>query len=125
MPSIGSETYRSSELPEATKETTISESAAAPEVIEGEDTPSRAPVLEGLNPDTAPVPGPDIKVVIHGQNFTDKSIIVWNGQDVVTVFEKENKVNTTISMTAVGVDPVYVRNEDVQSNSLPFTFKTP
>lgn len=80
------------------------------------------PTIEGLNPDTAVVPGPDQLVVVHGVGFTPESIIVWNDQDVATVFEKENKVNTTVSMTAAGVDPVYVRNGTVKSNIVEFTF---
>ena len=123
MPTIGSETYRSSELPEsATKETTISESAVPPSVIKGEDWPAQAPVLIGLNPDTLPVPGPDYWIVVHGQHFNADSKIVWNGQDVETEYVNEGKLRTLISMTAVGVDPVSVRNGDIHSNILEFTF---
>jgi hypothetical protein len=124
MPTIGSETYRSTTVPDATLETRPDHEA--PEVVKGEDWPELAPlpepVLLGLNPDNAPVPGPDQLVVVHGTGFTLESIIVWNNQDVFTVFEREDKINTTISMTAEGVDPVYVRNGDLKSNVLEFTF---
>jgi hypothetical protein len=82
-----------------------------------------APFLDGLNPSSAPVPGPDVLVVVHGSGFTEESVINWNNQDVATVFESETKLNTTVSMTAVGVDGVLVRNGALESNVLPFTFE--
>lgn len=125
MPEIpGSATYRSTEPPEGlTKETTISESAVAPDLIHGEDWPEFAPTIDGLNPSTASVPGPDQWIVVHGSGYNDKSVIVWNGQDVQTEYVNEGKLRTLISMTAPGLDPVYVRNEgDHVSNVVSFTF---
>lgn len=129
MPTIGSETYRSSELPEsATKETTISESAVPPSVIHGEDWPTIvAPVLTRLTPDSLEVPGPDSELVIQGSSFTEESIIVWNGGDEVTEFVSETELKTTVKTSTVEAElpfalPVYVRNGETKSNSLTFTF---
>jgi hypothetical protein len=99
-----------------------SESALPPEVIQGEDWPVAVPILHGLDPSTLPVPGPDAWIVAQGEGFGEESIIVWNDQDVGTEYLSPGELRTLIQMTAVGVDPVYVRNQDKHSNILEFTF---
>ena len=105
-----------------TRETLPSESTAIPSVIHGEDWPD-APEISGLNPSTLPVPGPDAWIVVHGSGFQLYSIINWNGQDVETEYVNPGKLRTLISMTSVGLDPVYVRNGDQKSNVVGFTFE--
>jgi len=131
MPSIGSETYRSSELPEsATKETKIDEGAHAPEVIQGEDWPKPevAPVFDSITPNGSDVPGPDVEVVLAGSNFNAQSIIVWNNGDETTEFVNDTELRTIVKPSTVQAPlpftlPVYIRNGSLRSEVVEFTFK--
>jgi hypothetical protein len=127
MPIPGSETYRSSEPPETTKDTTISDDAVAPEVVEGPDWPKEAPVLISLEPESLAVPGPDSEVVITGTGFTQESIIVWNHGDELTEFVNETELKTLVKPSTVEAPlpftlPVQVRNGNQTSEPLEFTF---
>lgn len=129
MPSIGSETYRSSELPEsATKETEIDEGAHPPEVVQGEDWPGgEPPVIESIAPESLDVPGPDRELTITGHGFNADSVIVWNGGDEPTDFASDTELKTVVKPSTVQAPlpftlPIYVRNGDLNSNTVYFTF---
>jgi hypothetical protein len=133
MPNIGSETYRSSVPPEATKETAVSKSHVPPDVEQGPDwetiPPGAAPTptLEFIAPATLNVPGPDAELVLVGAGFTSTSIIVWNNGDEATEFVSNAELRTIIKPSTVEATlpftlPVYVRNGSIRSNSVDFTF---
>ena len=70
---------------------------------------------------------PDTEVTVTGTNFTEASVIVWNGGDEETTFIDTEHVKTLVKPSTVEVDPpfslpVKVRNDFVNSNSLTFTF---
>jgi IPT/TIG domain len=121
MPTYASEGY-SSKNPLETRDKNTYSSRKPPEAIVGPDILAQAPVLDGLNPASLPVPGPDAWIVVHGSGFFPGSVIVWNDQDVETEYVNEGEVRTQIQMTAPGIDPVYVRNGGLKSNVLDFTF---
>lgn len=130
MPSIGSETYRSSELPEAaTKETEIDEGAHPPEVIKGEDWPAdETPGIESISPESMGVPGPDRELTITGWGFRTDSVIVWNEGDETTEFVSDTELKTVVKPSTVQAPlpftlPVQVRNGDLISNTVTFTFE--
>jgi hypothetical protein len=126
MPNIGSETYRSTELPDATKETYPAHAPA--ESIHGEDWPvAEAPVLHGLNPATLTVPGADYPVTVHGEGFTEASVINWNGGDEETDYISQTQLRTLVKPSTVQAPlpftlPVYVHHGNIASNVLAFTF---
>lgn len=129
MPTIGSETYRSSVPPDSpTKETRLSESHEHSSAIKGEDWNLVAPTIEGLNPDSASVPGPDFYLEVNGAGFQMFSIINWNGGDEPTEFVNPGKLRTLVKPSTIEAElpfslPVYVRNGDLKSNVAQFTFE--
>jgi hypothetical protein len=85
------------------------------------------PQLTALEPSSASITDADFEGHIRGQNFTENSVIVWNGADEPTRFIDESDVWTTVVpsvVTAPTVLNVYVRNGDGQvSNILEFTWE--
>lgn len=89
--------------------------------------PDPNPVIESLSPDTLPVPGADHELSVLGSGFTEESIIVWNNGEEPTEYVDEGTLKTIVKPSTVQAPlpftlPVYVRNEDLQSNAVSFTF---
>lgn len=128
MPTPGSETYKSSNPIETRDKSTYS-SRKLPEVIAGPDVPEigPAPTLTALEPNTLTVDDPDTEVTLTGENFTEESVIVWNGGDEVTDFVDSEHLSTTVKPSTVEAElpfslPVVVRNGQRLSNEVTFTF---
>jgi len=85
------------------------------------------PTLDALNPNTLPAPGPNSQVVFNGTGFNQNTVINWNGGDEVTEFVNEGELRTVVKPSLVQAPlpftlPVYVRNGELKSNVLEFTF---
>jgi IPT/TIG domain len=126
MPTPGSGTYRSTERPDATKETYSSREA--PEAIPGPDVPSLPPPsLTAIEPNTLPVPGPDTEVVLTGANFNENSQIMWNGSAEPTTYIDPEHLSTIVRPSTVEAElpftlPVAVLNGSILSDPIEFTF---
>lgn len=84
-----------------------------------------APAITSLSPNTIPIGGPDIQMIVNGSGFNEISKIVFNGYDEPTTMLSPTQVRTIVtpSLFAVAaVLPVQVRNGSAKSNSLNFTF---
>jgi hypothetical protein len=84
------------------------------------------PVVESLNPNTAVIGVPSFDLHVVGSGFTRDSVIVFNGHDEPTTIVSPTELTTGINMAVwLGPSeplPVLVKNGDVESNALTFTF---
>jgi hypothetical protein len=83
------------------------------------------PVVTALVPDTAVLGSPSFTLHVHGTGFAPDAVIVWNGTDEPTTVVSATEVTTGVNMataTAAVTVPVAVRNGDMVSDPLPFTF---
>jgi len=85
------------------------------------------PTVTSLEPNTTPIGVPSFDIHVKGTNFTEGSVIVFNGFDEPTTFVSETELTTGINMdvwTAPSAPlPVGVRGEDdALSNTMDFTF---
>jgi IPT/TIG domain len=82
------------------------------------------PVLATLTPNTAVVGSPAVAVTATGSGFTAESVIAIEGIDETTNFVSATELSLTIDATTEveGVVQVTVRNGDVESAPLDFTF---
>lgn len=126
MPTIGSETYRSTApSPDVTKETYPSRSPT--DAVRGPDMPE-TPAITALEPNTLTVDAPDTPIEVIGTGFNEKSVIVWNGGDEATSFIDEEHLSTICKPSTVQAPlpfacPVAVRNGELLfSNTLTFEF---
>jgi hypothetical protein len=93
----------------------------------GEPEPPEEPAsLTSLSPNTA-VAGDadDITMIVNGSGFSADSVIVFNGHDEPTTLISPTKVSTGVkpSLFVVPAEcPVIVRNGDMDSNALTFSF---
>ena len=125
MPTIGSESYSSSNPLETRDKNTYS-SRIPPENVRGPDLPL-LPIAESLEPAELEVPGEDTEVVVTGKNFNEGSVIVWNGGDEATSFIDTEHLSTIAKPSTVEAPlplglPVAVRNGEITSNAVTFTF---
>jgi hypothetical protein len=85
------------------------------------------PQITALEPASASITDPDFEGHIRGLNFTEDSVIIWNGQEEPTRFVDSTDIWTTVVpsvVTAPTVLDVYVRNGDGQvSGIVPFTWE--
>jgi hypothetical protein len=87
--------------------------------------PSTAPTLTALEPATVQLGQPSFTMRILGTGFTPTSVLVWNGADDVCAYVSDTELTTTVNMATAEVAitvTVEVRNAEMLSNSLPFTF---
>lgn len=91
--------------------------------------PEEAPTISSLSPAFAVIGDPaDLEMIVTGAGFTSSSTIVFNGGDETTAHISATEVSTTVKPSTAGVAgafPVEVRNGELVSNSLPFTFTEP
>jgi len=85
------------------------------------------PQITALEPSSASITDPDFEGHIRGLNFTEDSVIIWNGAEEPTRFVDSTDIWTMVVpsvVTAPTVLDVYVRNGDGQvSGILPFTWE--
>lgn len=89
------------------------------------DAPSEAPVVTALDPPLMPLGAPSFTLYVTGTGFTADTVIVWNGSDEPTTFVSATVVATGVNMdtaTVAATIPVAVRNGDIVSNAVDFTF---
>jgi hypothetical protein len=82
------------------------------------------PVITSLEPNTVIMGGRDLIMRVLGREFTEESVIVFNGGDEPTTFVSENEVSTGVKPSLVSaaiVVPVLIRNADGQESE-PFDF---
>lgn len=89
--------------------------------------PELAPVIAELTPDSASVPGPDFDLVVRGENFSEESVINWNGGDEPTEFVSAEELRTLVKPSTVQTPlpftlPVCVKTGQLSSGILSFTF---
>lgn len=123
----GSETSSSLEPPETIKSTT--RNTKPPEAILGPDiTEELIPWLDSMEPSSLAVPGRDTEVLLTGGNFKPGvSQLVWNNEIEPANFIDANTATTIVKPSTVQAPlpfslPVVVRNGDLESNQLTFTF---
>jgi hypothetical protein len=84
------------------------------------------PVLTGIEPDNAVCGDPDFTLYITGENFGDRSVIQFAGQDEPTTLSEDKTQVSTGVKPSLWVNPdvvqVYVRNGSLMSSALDFTF---
>lgn len=84
-----------------------------------------APTVDSLEPNEAVCGGPDITMRVHGSGFDESTVIVFNGGDEPTTLWSDTIVQTGVkpSLATITITvPVAVRNGDVLSNALGFSF---
>ena len=90
--------------------------------------PTPIPEVTSLTPNTAVVGDPSFDVHVHGKNFHDGSVIVFNGIEEPTMLVSDTEVKTGVDMsiwTTADTVQIGVANDGVQSNLMDFTFTDP
>jgi hypothetical protein len=83
------------------------------------------PVVIALEPNSAMLGSPSFTIHVVGTGFAPDAVIVWNRSDEATTYVDATVVTTAVNMATAEVAltlPVAVRNGDVVSNALDFTF---
>ena len=88
--------------------------------------PGMEPTLTSIDPTSAAIGDPDLTLTVTGTNFTDSSVIVFNGGDEATTFVSDTEVTTTVKPSTAstpGDYPVTVRQGGYAAMPLQtFTF---
>lgn len=83
------------------------------------------PHITLLDPDNVPVGGADITLTVNGGNFTQDSVIYFNGGEEETTYISASQLSTVVkpSLASGPISvPVQVKTEAEQSNMVNFTF---
>lgn len=89
--------------------------------------PGQEPTLNSINPSSAKIGSADLLMNVNGNNFTDSSIIYFNGGAEETIFVSSSQLQTTVkpsTATTPGDYPVWVQQgsfQTVQQKSFTFT----
>jgi hypothetical protein len=86
------------------------------------------PTVAGVEPSECVLGSAGFRIYVSGTNFFTGSIIVFADYDEPTTLEDDGRLSTAIDMSVWhGPDtvPVAVRNADVYSNEVEFTFNAP
>lgn len=87
------------------------------------------PTVTSLVPSTVVLGEPSFQLHVKGTNFTEESIIVFNGFDEPTTYISPTELTTGVNMPlwqAPAVVPISVKNaEGTVSNSMDFSFTAP
>jgi hypothetical protein len=95
--------------------------SAVQSLIEADLPIQLPPQITSLEPASASILDADFEGHIRGLNFTEDSVIVWNGADEPTRFVDSTDIWTTVApsvVTAPTVLDVYVRNGDGQVSGI-------
>jgi hypothetical protein len=95
-------------------------------IIAGNDKP--IPEITSLNPSSVNLGEPSFDIHVMGRNFTEESVIVFNGYVEPTTFVSSTELTTIVNMTvwaAPAILPVQVLTDDIQSDPLMFEFVDP
>lgn len=83
------------------------------------------PVVDSIVPTTAALGAPDFTLSVHGTEFRDGYVILWNGSPEPTTFVSDMELTTLVNMataTTAAEIPVAVRSlAGRDSNVVPFT----
>ena len=85
------------------------------------------PSITNLNPNNAAIGGSSFTLIVTGSNFTNNSIVKWNGANRTTTFNSANQLSASIPASdtaAVGTAAVTVFNQNTNSTSNAQTFTT-
>lgn len=90
-----------------------------------QDGAAIAPSIEHMHPVSAPVEGSDLRLYIHGSNFTTESVIVFNDVEEPTTMDSSNILSTGVRpslFTEPAEVEVKVKTGAEESNVFLFTF---
>jgi hypothetical protein len=102
----------------------VNEPPTRPDVPPG---PPPAPVITSLTPTECTIGDDSFPLYVHGTDFYAPSVIVFAGNDEPTTLNDDGTLSTGINMDVwKGADTVKVsvRNGNVTSNEVDFTFNT-
>jgi hypothetical protein len=88
----------------------------------------QSPILATLNPNTAEVGAADLTLTANGANFTQNSVIVFNGGEEATTFVSAAELTTIVKpslASGAATVPVLIRDADLESVARDFTFAEP
>jgi IPT/TIG domain len=92
-------------------------------ILAGSDVPS--PEVTSLSPSSVKIGEETFDIHVIGKNFTEDSVIVFNGFSEPTTYVSATELTTGVNMlvwAAPAIVPVAVVNGDVQSDPLMFEF---
>ena len=93
-----------------------------------EPEPGFEPTLAAIDPTEAEIGGADLTLTCSGTNFTDTSVIVFNGGVELTEFVSDTELTTIVkpsTATIAGDFPVLVRQGTFETTAFAFTFTEP
>jgi hypothetical protein len=88
------------------------------------EAPDQEPVIESLEPAFVSIGSPDFDLVVHGDNFTEQSVINFAGHDEPTTFA-DGTVTTVVKPSlwqAPDIVQVIIKNGTVSSGPVDFEF---
>jgi hypothetical protein len=88
-------------------------------------TSNPKPVLNSINPSSAPIGSADLTMNVTGSRFVENTVIVFDNLDATTTFVNDGKVTMTVQPSTVTQEkavPVWVRNPDGLRSDLEKTF---
>ena len=120
MPTFGSESYRSTNELETIRPKETYANFINPSAIVG---PDWIPEIVRLQPNTAVAGAADFQMTIIGTYFLKTSVIIWNGQEVLTTYTNPNTLKTTVKSSNFPASiQVTVRNNKTSALPKSFTF---
>ena len=90
--------------------------------------PGLEPTLEYITPNEAVIGSTDFTLRVIGTNFTDTSVIVFNGGDEATTVVSDTELTTGVKPSTAqvaGALPVQVRQGSYTTGEVDFTFTEP
>jgi len=103
--------------------------AWADDVVYGpEPEPGFEPTLDAIDPVEAEISGADVTLTCTGTNFTETSVIVFNGGPEPTTFVSDTELTTIVrpsTASVAGDFPVLVQQGSFQTAPVDFTFTEP
>ena len=86
------------------------------------------PTLTSISPNTAVIGDPDVTMTVTGTDFSEQSVITFNGGEEATEFVSDTELTTVVKPSTAGTAgpvPVTVKNSTLESDPLDFTFTDP
>jgi hypothetical protein len=80
--------------------------------------------LDSIDPATAEIGGASFTLNCHGSNYTESSVILFDGNALATTFVSAEHLTASVdpAAAAAGAVPVTVKTGALESNAQDFTF---
>jgi hypothetical protein len=86
------------------------------------------PAIRFVDPENIATGGPDLVLTVSGRNFTDETVVLWNGGQLTTTFVDFTLLRATVPARLIAADGkarITALLDEVTSNAIEVTMLTP